>query len=310
MIELLVALARLIQYAGATILFGAPLFYLYGLPADGAGAARTNPGAAVGLVGVAGLLAAIGCALALLAQTAMMTGALADALDPRALVMVATGTQFGASVLTRAAASLAALAVVAILRPSTNLWRAAAALGAVAVASFAWSGHGADGEGAAGLFRLAADIVHLLAAGVWLGALAALLLLVLGARQAETAGVRALHRALEGFSGVGSLVVAALVLTGLVNSWFLVGPDHILAAASTTWGVVLLVKLCVFALMLGLAALNRFVLTPRLKQALAGLDPAAALTALRRSLLVESAAGLSVVALVSWLGTLAPPAAL
>jgi putative copper resistance protein D len=309
MTELLVVLARLVQYAGAAMLFGAPLFYFYGLPADGPGAARAAAGTR-GLVLIAGLLTAIGCGLALLAQTAMMTGALADAIDLQALTMVATDTQFGASVLSRATASLTALALAALLRPSTGLWRAIAGLGAVALASFAWSGHGADGEGAAGLFRLAADIVHLLAAGVWLGALAALLLLVMGARQAEVTGVGALHRALEGFSGVGSLVVATLVLTGLVNSWFLVGPDHVVAAVSTIWGVVLLAKLCVFALMLGLAALNRFVLTPRLKQTLADLDPASALAALRRSLFVESAAGLSVLVLVSWLGTLAPPAAL
>ena len=214
------------------------------------------------------------------------------------------------AVVTRAVAGLAALAVAATLRPSTRLWRASAGLGAVALASFAWSGHGADGEGAAGLFKLAADVLHLLAAGVWLGALAALLLLVLGVRRAEAAAVRTLHGALEGFSGVGSLVVAALVLTGLINSWFLVGPAHILAAATTTWGAVLLAKLCVFALMLSLAALNRFVLTPRLQRALASFDPASALAALRRSLLVESAAGLSVLILVSWLGTLAPPASL
>jgi putative copper resistance protein D len=309
MIESLVVLARFVQYAGTAMLFGAPLFYLYGLPADGPGAARTNAGTR-GLIVFAGLLTAIGCGLALLAQTAMMTGALADALDAQALVMVATGTQFGTSVVTRASASLAALAVAVILRPSTNLWRASAALGAVALASFAWSGHGADGEGAAGLFKLAADILHLLAAGVWLGALAALLLLALSARRAPTAVVQALHRALEGFSGVGSLVVAALVLTGLISSWFLVGPTHILEMASTTWGAVLLAKLSVFVLMLSLAALNRFVLTPRLQRAIASLDPASALAALRKSLLVEAAAGLSVLFLVSWLGTLAPPASL
>lgn len=309
MIELVVVLARLVQYAGAATLFGAPLFYLYALPAAGPGAARAMPDTRR-LIVVAALLTAMGCGLALLAQTAMMSGALASALDPRALVMVATDTQFGASVLARAAASLIALVLVAALPPSTKLWRIAAALGALALASFAWSGHGADGEGAAGLFKLLADIVHLLAAGIWLGALAALVVLVLGARQAETAVIRALHQALEGFSGVGSLVVAALVLTGLVNGWFLVGPDHALTAISTAWGAVLVAKLAVFALMLSLAALNRFVLTPRLERSLAGLDPTSALLALRRSLLVESAAGLSVLVLVSWLGTLAPPAAL
>jgi putative copper resistance protein D len=309
MIELVVVLARLVQYAGAATLFGAPLFYLYGLPAAGPGAARAMPDTRR-LIVVAALLTAMGCGLALLAQTVMMSGALASALDPRALVMVATGTQFGAAVLARSAASLITLVLVAALPPSTKLWRIAAALGALALASFAWSGHGADGEGAAGLFKLLADIVHLLAAGIWLGALAALVVLVLGARQAEATEVRALHRALEGFSGVGSLVVAALVLTGLINAWFLVGPDHVLTAVSAAWGAVLVAKLAVFALMLSLAALNRFVLTPRLERSLAGLDPTAALVALRKSLLVESAAGLSVLVLVSWLGTLAPPAAL
>lgn len=309
MIELAVVLARLVQYAGAAILLGAPLFYLYGLPTDDPGAARATAGTRR-LVVVAALLATIGCGLALLAQTAMMTGALADAFDPQALGMVTTSTRFGDSVQIRAAASLAAFILAAVSPPSTRLWQASAVLGAVALASFAWSGHGADGEGAVGLFKLAADIVHLLAAGVWLGALAALLLLVLGARQAEAAAVGALHRALKGFSGVGSLVVATLVLTGLVNGWFLAGPDRIGAMASTAWGAVLLAKLAVFALTLGLAALNRFRLTPRLEQALAGLDPASALLALRRSLLAESAAGLSVLVLVSWLGTLAPPAAL
>jgi putative copper resistance protein D len=308
MIELIVVLARLVQYAGATILFGAPLFYLYGLPADGPGAARETA-ATRRLVVVAALLAAIGCGLALLAQTAMMTGALADALDPGTLGMATMGTRFGASVQIRAAASLAALILAVVSPPSTRLWQVSTALGAVALASFAWSGHGADGEGAAGLFKLVADIIHLLAAGVWLGALAALVLLVL-ARQAGTAAIGALHQALKGFSGVGSLVVAALVLTGLINGWFLVGPDKIATAAWTAWGAVLLAKLAVFALMLGLAALNRFRLTPRLEQALAGLDPAPALFALRRSLLAESVVGLSVLVLVSWLGTLTPPAAL
>lgn len=309
MIELVVVLARLVQYAGAATLFGAPLFYLYGLPGAGPGAARAIPGARR-LVIVAAWLTTAGCGLALLAQTAMMGGALAGFLDPEALVMVATGTQFGASVLTRAVASLIALVLVITLPPSTNLWRGAVVLGAVALASFAWSGHGADGEGAGRLFKLAADIVHLLAAGVWLGALAALVGLAVGARHAETAVVRALHQALEGFSGVGSLAVAALVLTGLVNAWFLVGPGHVLTAVSTAWGVVLAAKLAIFAAMLGLAALNRFVLTPRLERSLAGLDPSSALGALRRSLLVESAAGFLVLVLVSGLGTLVPPAAL
>jgi putative copper resistance protein D len=58
--------------------------------------------------------------------------------------------------------------------------------------------------------------------------------------------------------------------------------------------------------MLGFAALNRFRLTPRLAAALAR-DPTAALCELRRSLLLETGAGMAVLALVAALGRLPPP---
>lgn len=305
MIELAVVLARLVQYAGAAVLFGSPLFCLYGL-ADG-GVTMTWP-RRLALAG--GVAVVIGSVLALLAQTAMMAGSAAAAFDRATLAMVATGTQFGLSVLVRLTVGLAAVAGALSARPSRALWAAASALGAIVLGSFAWSGHGADGAGVSGAFKLIADIVHLLAAGVWLGALAALAALILGARAPSDTALRELHQALEGFSGVGSLVVAALVLTGLVNVWFLVGPSRIALAASTAWGAALLVKLLVFGVMLSLAALNRFILTPRLKRDMAGDRATSALAILKRSVAFESVAGFAVVALVAWLGTLAPPAAL
>jgi putative copper resistance protein D len=305
MIELAVVLARLVQYVGAALLFGAPLFCLYGLTSGGV--TMTWP-RRLALAG--GVAVVIGSILALLAQTAMMAGSAADAFDRETLAMVATGTQFGLSVLVRLTVGLAAVVGALSARPSRALWAAAAALGAVALGSFAWSGHGADGDGVAGAFRLIADIVHLLAAGVWLGALAALAALVVGARATSDTALRELHQALEGFSGVGSLVVAALVLTGLVNVWFLVGPSRIVLAASTAWGAALLLKLVVFGVMLSLAALNRFRLTPRLERDMTGGRATSALAALKRSVAFESAAGFVVLALVAWLGTLPPPAAL
>ncbi len=141
-------------------------------------------------------------------------------------------------------------------------------------------------------------MIHLLAAGVWLGALTVLVLHVF----AKATSPEALHAGLKGFSGVGTAGVAAIVATGLVNSWFLIGPAHISALLNSTYGGLLLAKLVVFAAMLGLAALNRYVLTPRLA---ASAD--LALPALKRSLLVESVAGFLVLALVSALGAVPPP---
>jgi copper resistance protein D len=63
--------------------------------------------------------------------------------------------------------------------------------------------------------------------------------------------------------------------------------------------------------MLGLAAMNRFRLTPALLRDLdAGAVPSGAQRALRRSIAIEAGLAASVLAIVAWLGTLVPPASL
>ena len=60
--------------------------------------------------------------------------------------------------------------------------------------------------------------------------------------------------------------------------------------------------------MLVLAGANRFFLTPRLSATLSGLGGLkTAITALRVSILVETALGVIVLAMVGWLGVLSPP---
>ena len=266
MLDAVFVLARIAQYAAAVVLFGSPLFFLYGLPTEGSAAA-----------------AGLGW--------------------PRPLLAIAS-----AVLLAGAVAGLAALAAVAFGRPSPALWGATGLMGAAALASFAWTGHGASDEGLAGGLHLASDVVHLLAAGVWLGALPVLALLLFSpSARAEPTALEALHRGLAGFSGVGTATVAALVASGLVNSWFLVGPRHVGDLVATPWGLLLCAKVVVFVGMLGLAGLNRFRLTPALERSLA--DPAAALKRLRLSVAIETGAGVAVLVLVGVLGTLAPPSA-
>jgi putative copper resistance protein D len=297
--DLVVAAARTVQFLGGVTLFGAPLFFLYGAP----GAAQAGRWSRPALV-VAGLGLLLGALAALLAQSVVMADDPAAALDPATIWAVLSGTAFGHGLAARLAATLAALLATGVLAPSPRLWRALAAMGALILASFAWTGHGAADEGAAGLVHLAADLIHLLAAGVWLGALAALLSLALQLDRANQDQVRSLHTGLARFSGVGSATVAALLLSGLINSWVLVGPSHLRDLATSAYGLLLLAKLAVFSAMLGLAGLNRFWLTPRLAGQLQG--PDAALRALRLSLLTETAAGVLVLVLVGYLGALAP----
>jgi putative copper resistance protein D len=198
---------------------------------------------------------------------------------------------------------------MALLKPSRRLWLIASGLGALVLASFAWTGHGASTEGNGGLIHLIADIAHSVAAGVWIGALFAFLALLLP-RDQDIERQTALFNALHNFSGIGSTLVAVLVVSGLVNSYFLIGLAHIGQVFQSTYAILLFVKLIVFGAMLALAAVNRFRLTPALQQAIEAGDTAQAIKDLRHSLTIETLAGLGVLALVAVFGMMEPPAAL
>lgn len=296
--------ARLASYAGAMLLLGAPAFFVRNL-GDEPGAPRWTTSL---LWTGAALLLAGGLASAM-AQTGLMFGETAAAFRPADVASVVAETGVGRGLGVRLALAAATVAVLLVpLRPRRR-WLAVALLGTGVAASFAWTGHGAATEGEGAAVHLAADIVHMLAAALWLGALLPLLILIARARRAgaPSGEARVAHDALHGFSGVGTLAVALLTLTGLVNAWFLVSVDGLVRLPTSLYGQLLLAKLALFAAMLGLAAANRFRLTPALARASG--DPAAALAALRRSVAAETAAAFLLLAAVAWLGTLAPPVA-
>ena len=283
---------RLAQYLTLGALFGLAAFGLYARQA--AAALMTGRWSLIWLA-AAGLVAGLASILVLAAQ---MTGGAAGAGDPAVLWAVIRGTDAGKAWLARLAALGVGLYAVWAERPVL-----AARASGLALATLAWSGHAAAQGGLFGSIRLAGDILHLLAAGVWLGALIAFVGLVM--RKADT-GVTA--RALASFSGVGAGVVAVLILTGLINLAPSVDWRPLPVLTTSLWGQLLLVKLALFVAMLGLAAANRFILTPKL-EAGAREGVAGGLGHLRISLSLELALALAVMGLVSWLGTLAPPTA-
>lgn len=295
MADAILVAARLVQYAAAAILFGLPAFRLYGLRTPMRAAERW-------LLATAAMALPLGALLALARQAAGMTGDPAAAADPSAWWDVATATQVGHALGFRVAAGLAGLVILLRAGRSGAVWRSLAVVAGAAMASFAWSGHGAAGEGPAGTIQLVADVVHLLAAGLWLGALAGLGLAAASAQVRTAPGRAALTAALEGFSGIGSTLVAALFATGLVNGWILVTPAKLPSLLQTTYGALLAAKLGLFVVMLACAALNRFRVTPALRAAVGDASPAP----LRGSLLVETVCGAGVLALVALLGLLAP----
>lgn len=288
-------------------LFGLSAFSLYGLRAgERTGALALRPWLVASAI--AGLLLSV-VALALLA--AAMAGTPPWAADHDAIGMLLDQPGLGTAWKVRMGA-LAVGAIAALFAAGRPLWLSVVALASgVALSTLAWTGHGAMEEGATGWIHLTADILHLIAAGAWTGALLGLLLLVMRPeRRIDAAHLALTHRALHGFGTVGTVVVATLVVTGLVNAWFLVGPDNIAALGTTLYGQLLLAKLVLFAAMLGLAALNRFRLTPRFEESLAAADHGGAIGVLRRSLAVETACVIIILGLVAWLGTLQPPASM
>ncbi|MEO6041022.1 MAG: copper homeostasis membrane protein CopD [Croceibacterium sp.] len=301
MLEPAVIAVRLLQYLGAMVLFGSSLFFVYARSLAG------PPRGARALVAVAGAILAIAALLSIAAQASLFAGSFAEGLTAPSIGAVIAWMPLGKAALVRALAAAAGVAAVALSPRARPAWPLVAAFGAVAAASLAWMGHGGATEGPLGWAQLIADMLHALAAAAWLGALAAFALL-LAARDRSPPAVDALYRALHGFSGIGTGLVAVLGATGLVNGWVLVGPAHLGGMIGTPYGRLLSLKLVLFAAMLALAARNRFRLTPVLAIARAG-DPSAALGGLRRSVLLEAGLGLAVLALVAWLGTLAPPAA-
>ena len=308
MLEPAVIVLRLMQYVGAMILMGSSLFFLYAHSDTSRAAGPPVPSAQRLIAAAAGLLA-LASAFGLLAQTSVMAGSIAEGLKLQSLQAVTTGMDLGKAGVVRIAAAVLALVIVLGLRQGRFSWALLALLGAIATASFAWSGHAAATEGAGKAVHLVSDIAHGWAAAVWIGALVAFFLL-LRPRTLGSASATALHGALHGFAGLGTVLVAVLIATGLVNSWLLVGPDRIEGLVTTPYGRLLSLKVLLFAAMLVLAALNRFRLTPGLGRVLATPDSqVAALAALRKSVAIETAVGVAVLALVAWFGTLAPPSA-
>jgi putative copper resistance protein D len=143
-------------------------------------------------------------------------------------------------------------------------------------------------------------MVHLLAATAWLGGLPAFALLLRHARHmAEPLRYEFAIRATRRFSVVGILSVSALLASGLINSWYLLGGLRELV--TTDYGRLVAFKIVLFAAMIAIASVNRLYLTPRLA------DPSAQ-RALQRNSLAEVSLGLCVLLCVGILGTL-PPAA-
>jgi copper transport protein len=244
--------SRALGFAGLAAGLGIPAFLVLCWPAGWASRRmRWLTTAGLGTVAAAAVLT-------FLLQGPYAAGSGPGSLFDPALVSATAASSFGLTTLGRGAL---ALLLAALLVP---LWRRGAGPTAQETAGLAVLGGGvvlttaAVGHPVAGpvpFFATAVTAVHVVAMVLWLGGMTALLtgLLRPGAGAGDAAGEVA--GTLPRWSRVASGSVAALVLTGVVQSVREVGSPS--ALVSTTYGWVLLGKLALVLLLLAAAGVSR-----------------------------------------------------
>lgn len=284
-------LLRLPQYLSLMLLFGLPFLQRQAV----------RMGMGVSPVTFRRWVAAA-CSVALLmqllelpVQTLRMLGLPWQELDGPALSWYMLDTPAGLAWAARSGALLAMALWLMLPRTRDRTTGAFLLLAGGALSGLLWNGHAASSSGVAGGLRLFIGGLHLLAASVWLGAIAGFLLLF-----AQRTSRRHLHPLLHAFATTGSVLVAVLVATGILHyAWihdWQATPTLFPVQAYDRW---MLVKLLLFSAMLVLAALHRWWLVPRLSSSTETMT-------LRNSMRLELSLGVGVVAAVAILGTMSP----
>lgn len=298
MIETGLIAARFVHYAALALLFGGWAYAAFGKH----DAALRHQFRGLTIWSATAVL--ISSAVVLAATTAGLGGSF-DALADRDLwSTVLQETDFGRIWIARLALTLLALVVAVAWKGGPG--RGAHLLGVILAgglaATVAWTGHASIEEGLAGQIHCWADALHLIAAMVWIGAFVPLLWLVSRVDRAPEAAIQ-----LTRFHAIGLCAVLALIFTGILNGVFLVGTPR--ALLTTSYGQLLMLKLALFASMLGLAGFNRLRHAPALLAATRSAGrPEASIAMLKRSIRAELTLGLLILAVVALLGAIEPAA--
>ncbi len=208
------------------------------------------PGKAGMVIAAGWLYAAVGLLLIILAEQAAAHVSFSE------LFAAATGRSLLAQAIALAACGVVALYVA--LRPAGRRLAVLAAVGAAALFVHAQAGH-AEAQSPVRLLNVADVWLHLLGVAVWVGGLVWLLLGLRGLHGAER--VSAVRR----FSQLALAAVALLAVTGVLRAVLEIG--SLGALVSTAFGITLLVKTGLFAVLMGLAWRNRYRLVPRVLKA-------------------------------------------
>lgn len=253
MIDAAIAACRILFDSAALFLWGSSAYLAVSVP-SGLRTALWQRLAAARLFAMAALLLATATILPL--RTLLIAGTV----DAGMLMAVATGTNVGTAWMVQMATALVLLLALLAL-PKTLAPAVTALLGAILLASLSLTGHAAMNSGALGLLQGANNALHLLAGGAWIGALPVLLLLLPLLRDPARRPDALL--ALRRFSNGGHVAVALVIASGFLSTWLITGT--VLPWPSSPYRGLLLIKIALVAAMVVTAIVNRYVIVPRMR---------------------------------------------
>ena len=228
------------------------------------------------------------------AVTIEMTGLPAsEALSRENLLNVLGNTDFGSLWQKRAGIAIGmpiAWLLLRLVRRKPN--GIAMLFGSVALlGSLAWAGHGSYGQRPT--THLIADVIHLIVLAIWPAGLLPLWMIL-----RSEIDIARFTFIVNRFSNLALLSVTALIATGWINSWMLIGSWR--GLIDTAYGQTLLVKLILLLGMVLLGAANLIYLRPRIA------TTRNALRLLRINVALEAVLTLGILLVVGYLGILPP----
>ncbi|NLS20635.1 copper homeostasis membrane protein CopD [Rhizobium sp. P40RR-XXII] len=285
-------LCRFLHDASLMLLWGACAYLCLLVPktlADTVWRVSTRPLFAITTIAAVTVLAALP------ATTATIGNGWNDALDADTIQDVLFRTTVGLAWQAQAAAAV--VMVGAFLLPEGWQRRGLALGSGLGLAFLSLTGHASMLEGWLRQMHRGNDVLHVLTAGGWLGALVPLrpILRLLDCKDCRAEALVALRR----FSNAGHVAVALVIASGIVNTML------ILKRLPTDWSSpyqkLLGIKITLVAAMVLLAIVNRYVFVPWI-----GRNHNRALQALRLGSITEIVIGMAVIGLVAIFGILEP----
>jgi copper resistance protein D len=289
--ETALSVARFLHYSAAIQLFGTAVFETW-IASETLSSSLLATSRRIAIFNAWLLLASAVLWLGL--EAGNMGDGWVDTINPSVIWLVITATAFGQVWVANLILAALAVLIAHILGPRR---RAALAITAtLCLGALSFVGHAVSETGLLGVLSETSQVIHLLSSGFWLGSLLSLVLVLRQIRHPRYATDTDL--ALRRFSGLGHVAVALALASGLANSWFVLRDTPL--TLTSTYQLLLAVKIALVGTMCVLALINRYVFVPAIP---AG-DPGA--SRLRDGTIAELIIGTGVIALVSAIGVLSP----